>query len=62
MQPQCRVLKVLDSKVYNQASPVLYWIIVLSPGEKRPNELKDMLTGLPPAISQTSETQIKDNL
>ena len=62
MEPQCWELKVMNTKIDDQAVLVLYRIIVLFPGEKRPHDLKDLLTGWPPAISQTSETQIKDNL
>ena len=62
MEPQCWELKVMNTKIDDQAVLVLYWIIVLFPGEKRPHDLKDLLTGWPPAISQTSETQIKGNL
>ena len=43
-KPQCRVLEVLDTKVYYQAVPVLYWIIGLSPDEKCPYQLKHLST------------------
>ena len=43
-KPQCRVLKVLDTKVNYQAVPVLYLIIGLSPCEKCPYQFKDLST------------------
>ena len=51
-------MEVRNSEIENQAVLVGF----LCPGEKRPYELKDLLTRRPTEISQTSGTQIKGNL
>ena len=47
-KPQCLVSKFINSKVENQAAPT-WGIKVPSPGEECLHELKDLVTGRPPA-------------
>ena len=58
MEPQCWELKVMNTKIDDQAVLVLYRIIVLFPGEKGPHELKDLLARRVPARSSAFEVYL----
>ena len=49
-------MEVRNSEIENQAGLVIYGF--LSPGEKRPHELKDLLTRRPTEINQISGTHM----